>query len=275
MPKEYTLKFSAAVTLQYPYPFTPYGPEAWKEGLDWIAASGLDGAEVCICDYHGVDVPAFKEELDKRGLGCSTISTGQARAREGLSFSGVPADVIARTQERYRQHVDAAAILHSKVTLGLICGVGSPESREADLATLRESLLPLADYAEKKGVMLILEPLNRYETNILNATEAAADFIRNRLGNPPSVSVLYDLFHSNIEDATFDGAIDRLGSLLQHVHIADSNRQFPGYGHTDFDAIFGKLKAVGFSEYASFEHFNLPSRETVLQKTGRWVASMR
>ena len=269
------MKFSAAVTLQYPYPFTPFGPEAWREGLDWIAASGLDGAEVCICDYRDVDVPALKAELDRRGLGCSTISTGQARAREGLSFSGVPAYVIARTQERYRRHIDAAAVLESKVTLGLICGVGSPETRAADLRTLREALLPMADYADKKGVTLILEPLNRYETNVLNSTAAAVDFIDNALGAPPCVGVLYDLFHSNIEDATFAGAVRMLGSKLKHVHIADSNRQFPGYGHTDFPGIFRQLYATGFTEYASFEHFNLPSREAVLKETGPWVQAMR
>ena len=62
---------------------------------------------VCISHYNGVDVPAFKAELDKRNLGCFTISTGQARGLEGLSLIGVSDDLVKKTQERYLQHVDA------------------------------------------------------------------------------------------------------------------------------------------------------------------------
>ena len=269
------MKFSGTVTLQYETPFSAFSVADWKTGLDWMKESGLDGAELCISHYNGLDIPAVKEELDKRGLGCSTLSTGQARALEGLCLSGVPRDVVEKTQERYRQHIDAAAILGSKVTIGLIRGIGSAATEKQDLAELREAMLPLADYAQKKGVVIILEAINRYETALLNTAEAACDFIENELGNPDSVGVLWDLFHANIEDMTFDSAIARLGKKLQHVHIADSNRFFPGYGHTDFAPIFKGIAQTGFQEYASFECFNKPTKDIVLAQTGPWVDSIR
>lgn len=134
---------------------------------------------------------------------------------------------------------------------------------------------PLVEYAGKNGVTLCLEAINRYETALLNSAEATVDFIENRLGNPDCVGILWDLFHANIEDIGFERSIEKMGKKLKHVHIADSDRMFPGYGHTDFETIFKCLKKNGFSEYCSFECFNLPSLDVVLRDTGSWVQKMR
>ena len=149
------MKFSAVVTLQYDTIFSPFSAQEWRKGLNWMQESGLDGAELCISHYNGIDVYAVKEELDKRvldkrALGCSTLSTGQARGLEGLCLSGVPGDVVERTRRRFFDHIDAAAVLGSKVTLGLMRGLGSTFNAGADLAQLREAMLPIADYAQKK-----------------------------------------------------------------------------------------------------------------------------
>ena len=129
--------------------------------------------------------------------------TGQARGLEGLCLSGVPGDVVERTQRRFFDHIDAAAVLGSKVTLGLMRGLGSTHNADADLAQLREAMLPIADYAQKKGVTVLLEPINRYETILLNSGIEVYDFIVNDLGNPDSIGILWDLFHANIEDRDF------------------------------------------------------------------------
>lgn len=71
------MKFSAVVTLQYDTIFSAFPVQDWKKGLDWMQQSGLDGAELCISHYNDIDVYAVKEEMDQRGLGCSTLSTGQ------------------------------------------------------------------------------------------------------------------------------------------------------------------------------------------------------
>ncbi len=269
------MRFSACVTLQYETPFTAFPVRDWKEGLDWMRDIGLDGAELCISHYRDLDVPAVKEELDRRGLGCSTLSTGQARALEGLSLTGVSPEICGKTQERYREHIDAAAILGSRVTIGLMKGLGTPETADRDLRDLAEAMKPLADYADRKGVVLILEGICRYETALLNSAEEVTDFIVNGLGDPPSVGVLWDLFHANIEDADLYRSLAVMGRRLQHVHLADSNRMFPGYGHMDLRGILRAVQESGFDGYGSFECFNLPSLETVLRETGPWVEEMR
>lgn len=136
-------------------------------------------------------------------------------------------------------------------------------------------MLPIADYAQKKGVIVILEPINRYETILLNRGDEVYDFIVNDLGNPDSIGILWDLFHANIEDRDFAQTIAEIGPKIKHVHVADSNRAFPGYGHTDLDSIFKLLYEAGFEEYASFECFNRPSVQTVLEETAPWVEHIR
>lgn len=269
------MKFSATVTLQYDTIFSSFSHEDYLKGLDWMQKSGLDGAELCISNYKDIDVSRVKEELDKRGLGCSTLSTGQARGLEGLSLIGVSEEVCKKTQERFIQHIDAAKILGSKVTIGLMRGLGSASTVDEDLKDLKVAMEPLIDYADKKGVVLCLEAINRYETALLNSAEAVMDFITNQLGNPACVGILWDLFHANIEDASFERSIKTMGGKLQHLHLADSNRMFPGYGHMDFETILKCVKESGYSEYCSFECFNLPSLEVVLSETESWVDRMK
>ena len=173
------------------------------------------------------------------------------------------------------QHIDAAKLLGSKVTIGLMRGIGSEATREKDLKDLSEAMKPIISYADQKGVTLCLEAINRYETSLLNSAEATMDFIVNGLGNPDCVGILWDLFHANIEDIDFKRSIDVMRKKLQHVHLADSNRMFPGYGHTDFETIIKAVKDSGFQEYCSFECFNRPSLDVVLHETGAWVEKMR
>ena len=269
------MKFSATVTLQYDTIFSSFSPADYLKGLDWMKANHRDGAELCISNYNNLDVAKIKDELDQRGLGCSTLSTGQARGLEGLSLIGVPADVTKKTQERFMQHIDAAKILGSKVTMGLMRGLGSQTTMDKDLKELAEAMKPIIEYADKKGVTICLEAINRYETALLNSAEATVEFIDNGLGNPDCVGILWDLFHANIEDIGYERSIKIMGNKLKHIHLADSNRMFPGYGHTDIAAILKMVKNTGYSEYASFECFNLPSLETVLNETGAWVQKMR
>ena len=127
------MKFSATVTLQYDTIFSSFSAADYVKGLDWMKENKMDGAELCISNYNGLDLGKVKAQLEERGLGCSTLSTGQARGLEGLSLIAVPAEVTKKTQERFMQHIDAAKLLGSKVTIGLMRGIGSEATREQDL----------------------------------------------------------------------------------------------------------------------------------------------
>lgn len=269
------IKFSPTLTLQYDTPFSPFAAAEFDAGLQWAKASGFDGVEVCISNYDGVDVPALKAKLDALGLGCSTLSTGQARTLEKIALLSPDPTAVQRTQQRFYQHIDAAALLGSKVTMGLLRGLGVPENQEAQKRLLAEQMKPIVDYADQKGVTIIFEGINRYETALLCSAAEAAEFVRVYLGDPDCVGVLWDVFHANIEDPSMEAALDAIGDKLKHVHFADSNRWFPGHGHIDFEGICRMLNARGYGEYCSFECLNLPSREYIRTNAGDYIRRLR
>jgi sugar phosphate isomerase/epimerase len=127
--------------------------------------------------------------------------------------------------------------------------LGDPISLEKDL--LCKLLEDMAPVAEQAGVFLLLEPLNRYETHMIN-TLAQGTEILDRVGHP-NVKMMADLFHMSVEERDIPGAIRAAGSRVQHVHLADSTREVPCTGHTDFRSAFAALREVGFDGYMAFE----------------------
>ena len=100
------------------------------------------------------------------------------------------------------------------------------------------------EYAEKMGVFLLLEPINRYETNIINTLDDGLELIE-ELGSS-NLKLLPDTFHMNIEERSFAESIMRAGSHIGYVHFADSNRMAPGWGHIDFTQVLNALANVGY-----------------------------
>ena len=128
---------------------------------------------------------------------------------------------------------------------------GAPRTPARDRAALLDSLRRIAPAAEKAGVTLFLEPLNRYEDHMLNTVAQVVDLL-DAVGCPRFTAMI-DLFHAGIEEADSPSTIARYGERIGHVHLADSNRLLPGLGHTDFSAIFRALDDVGFDGFAAFE----------------------
>lgn len=120
--------------------------------------------------------------------------------------------------------------------------------REYFLHVLAEEILPVA---EREGVAILLEPLNRYETHLLNRLEQAVEYCK-RLGSR-HVRVMADFFHMGIEEASVEGAVEEARGYIGHVHLADSNRRLPGEGHTDFTSRFRSLRRIGYDQYLSLE----------------------
>ena len=106
------------------------------------------------------------------------------------------------------------------------------------------SVREAAKYAEAKGILLVIEPINMYETFLVNTAEDGLKFIAEV--NSPAVKIHLDVFHMNIEEANPAEAIRRCGKLLMNLHISDSNRMAVGDGHVDFRAIMYALKEIRY-----------------------------
>ena len=257
------IRRSASLSVQYDSPFSPFPAVQFREGLEWAEAAGFDGVELIVCRPALVDPAAIGEQLSRHRLTASTLSTGQAVGMDGLSMTSPDEEVRLAARKRLFEQVDFSAQLgRPNVTIGLLMGRGGPLPIARELALLRDELAEVAGYAARRAVVVNLEPINRYECALLNSAESAYELIQ-ELGNPESVGVLYDTFHSNIEDADMLATIARIGHKISHVHFADSNRRLPGEGHVDFPGIVRALRAAGFCGYASLEVSNIPSAEHI------------
>ncbi len=127
--------------------------------------------------------------------------------------------------------------------------IGSAVELERQL--LLSQLKSLADDAQDAGAVLMLEPLNRYESHLLNTLDHAVEYCRRV--NRPSIRILADFFHMHIEEADIAESIGLAAPYIQFVHVADSNRRQPGRGHLDFRPGFRALKAGGYDGYLGVE----------------------
>ena len=119
--------------------------------------------------------------------------------------------------------------------------------RELLIALMR----PLAQEANDLGVCMLLEPLVRYESDFpRDLAEAAA--ICDEVASP-GLKLMADFFHMNVEEADIAASLKAVARHLGHVHLADSNRQVPGRGHTDFVVGFRALREIGYEGFAALE----------------------
>lgn len=209
-----------------------------------IASWGYDGVELAIRDPRLVDADELLRVVSAHGLEVPAIGTGQAWGEERLSFTSDDPAVRVAAIERIKSHVPLAARLNAIIILGLIRGI-TPErqSHEQSMAYLIEALQECVAAAAKEGVRFALEPLNRYETDLIHTVADGLDLIE-RVG-ADNLGLLLDTFHMNIEEPVIEDSIHAAGDHIFHFHVADSNRWHPGAGHLDFDSILDTLFATG------------------------------
>lgn len=127
----------------------------------------------------------------------------------------------------------------------------APRSPEDDRAVLLDALGELGAHAQKVGGVLLLEPLNRYEDYMVNTLADAASLIR-EIGLP-TVRLMADTFHMNVEEADPADSLRRHADVLGHVQVADSNRLEPGAGHYDWKSTIAALEEIGFEGWLVME----------------------
>lgn len=239
----------------------------FEEKLTKAAELGADGVELMAVDPATLDTAAIRAGLRQNGLEVAAIGSGGVAFAAGLTLLHADPAQTAQASYRLRQLIDFAAALSAPlVTIGSFRGrlasVGTC-GRDRMIALLQEG----ADYAAGHGVRLAVEPLNRYETDIvLNAGEGLA--LVNEVGHP-ALGLLLDTFHINIEEVSWTEPFRRLmaAGRLWHVHLGDNNRLPPGQGLIDFPAIVATLRQIGYKGYLSAELLARPDPDTAAQQT--------
>jgi 5-keto-L-gluconate epimerase len=233
-----------------------------------LAELGYDGVELAVREPAVLDVANVKRILEKYHLQVPAIGTGQAYVDERLSFTDPDASTRERALARIQSHIDLAREFDALVIIGLIRGKVQPQvSREQARGWLRAAMKTLADTAQAKGIRLAVEPINRYETDLINFVPDALALIE-EIG-ASNVGVLFDTFHANIEEPRIETGLLVCRSRLFHVHIADSNRWFPGAGHTDFGRVLATLRGMKYEGWLSAEILPHPTMLRAAEQTAR------
>ena len=213
----------------------------------------MDFIEIPLLDLSDVDPPAICARLASSNLGAVT-STVLAEATDITSEN--PAVRQAGT-DYLLACVEATAAIGAPQFSGVIYSWhGKRPERRPDTRDWRwaaECLATVADRAADLGVAIALEPVNRYETCLVNTCEQAV-YLADLIGRP-NVKIHLDTYHMNIEEKSWPAAVQRAGDRLCHLHLCENDRGIPGTGLVDWHSLFAALGELRYGGYAALESF--------------------
>jgi len=234
-----------------------------------VADLGFDTLEICIEDPARVTAAAVRGAATTAGI---TISVCGA--------FGPNRDVSHEEPARRQLGVD-----YLKTCIDLAAEVGAPNvigpmysatgktrllpeaDRENQRRWAAEGLRAAGEYAAERGVGLAIEPLNRFETDLVNTVEAGLDLCE-RIGLD-NVGLLLDTFHMNIEERSIPAAMRMAGSRLRHLHTCENDRGAPGSGHVDWNGVFTALSEIAYDGDVAIESFT-PEIQEIARAVSTW-----
>ena len=237
-----------------------------EHGCEQAVRFGFDAVELFPRAASEVDRQQLGQLLDRHGLKLAAVGTGAGWLTQQLSLTSTDPTVAQRAAEFIQGVIELAGSFGAPAIIGSMQGrIPSPDLRESLFAQMTQAIELLAEQAARSEVPLLIEPLNRYETNVFTDLETTAGWVNSL--KTKNVRILADMFHMNIEEADMAESIRRFGKLIGHVHFADSNRRAVGFGHTDAGAVVSALAAAGYDGYLSAEVLPLPDADITAQQT--------
>jgi sugar phosphate isomerase/epimerase len=231
-----------------------------------IAGWGYEGVELAVRNPDLVDAGKLYLMIEKNKLKVPAIGTGQAWGEERLSFTSADGAIRNAAVARIKRQIEFAQRFDALVIIGLIRGVTpAGQSKDQSIRLLKECLQDCIETASTRHVRMALEPLNRYETDLIHTVQEGLELI-NQIGSP-NLGLLLDTFHMNIEEPNIGDSIHQSGEHIFHFHVADSNRWYPGGGHLDFGNILHALRSTGYQGWISGEFIPVPDADTAAQRS--------
>ncbi|AFR28928.1 sugar phosphate isomerase/epimerase family protein [Arthrobacter sp. Rue61a] len=237
--------------------------------FDVAKEMGYDLIEVCIEDPAVVSAEALKKASERTGLPVSICGA-----------FGPDRDVSHEDPQKRRQGID-----YLKLCVDIAQAVGSPhvagpmysatgkarllppEERRQQRQWAADSLREVADYASARGVTLAIEPLNRFETDLVNTVEQGLELCE--LIGRDNVGLMLDTFHMNIEEKNIAAAITSAGDKVFHFQVSENDRGTPGSGHVPWSETFDALKTIDYQGSIVVESF-LPTVEEIAKAVSLW-----
>jgi D-psicose/D-tagatose/L-ribulose 3-epimerase len=244
------------ISMQYARPFTAEHFPLFKK----MRALGFDFVELLVPEPGEIDLAEARRALDDAGLG--VVLAARVNLQRNLSSDDRNAHRAGIDYLRYT--ADCAAALGATVVGGPLTGnplvfagrAPLPVSEDERLARKERcvtGLIEAGDHAAKAGILLAVEPLNRFESDVLCTTQQAIELLD--AVDHPAIKLMLDTFHMHMEEASIAEAIRLGGVHLVHFQANENHRGFPGTGSTDWVAVGRALHEVGYKGPVSLEPF--------------------
>ncbi|MGI6086003.1 MAG: sugar phosphate isomerase/epimerase family protein [Acetivibrionales bacterium] len=244
----------------------------FEESIVKAKEYGYHGVELALRKANEINVSRLSKMLEQNNMEVSAISTGQVFA--SLNQYLTNPDETQRL-EAVKTITDLAILskdFGKMVNIGRARGFYADDVEPSVIEDLFiDSLKRIVEVAAKHDVVVVIEPVNRYEINFINNVEQCAqlldrvDFYRKNIGIMP------DVFHMNIEDAHIGESLEKHADLIRYIHLADSNRYAPGNGHLDFDEVFSSLLKMKYNDWVSVEILPQPTPDIAALKAAEYL----
>jgi len=258
------MKLSIAIAARNALPSAFVVFRGFDEYIPLAAKMGYQGVELALKNASEIIPSKLDSLLKSTGLEVSCISTGQVFADTGLMFTDTDKTKRDKLKTIFREMIDLASVYGKLVNIGRVRGKIGDDGQEASESRFIEMACELCDYAAPKGVTMILEPVNRYEINFINSVAEGSVLMKKV--DRANMKLMPDVFHMNIEDVTIGGELAKYIDQIAYIHMADSNRLAPGWGHTDFKDIFLHLKNKGYNGWLAVEILPMPDPESAAKQ---------
>jgi D-psicose/D-tagatose/L-ribulose 3-epimerase len=235
------------------YAWTSSWSNADLDLIDHAASLGLDAIEIPLMELDAVDPGAIRDRVERVGIDVLTSvvcpeeadpSSEDERVRDaGRDFLTRCVDATA----------DMGATVFTGVTYSALGRRLDRRPERADMERTAEVLRAAARHAAARGVRVGIEPVNRYESFLVNTAAQARELME--MVGEPNVGVHLDAYHMNIEEDDFRSPVELVAGDLVHFHLSESHRGIPGRGTVDWEAIMGALGDAGYSGYVGLESF--------------------
>jgi D-psicose/D-tagatose/L-ribulose 3-epimerase len=221
--------------------------------VDRVAELGLDFIEIPLMGIDDVHPRPLRARLDAAGIDVVTSTV----LAESTDITSSDPDTRAAGVAYLRRCVDVTAELGARQFSGVIYAMHGkrpperPGSQEWEWSA--ECLAQVAEHAGAAGVTIGLEPVNRYESPLVNTCEQAlrlADMI-----GAPNVEIHLDTYHMNIEETDWAAPVRLAGERLCHLHLCENDRGIPGSGLVGWEELFRALGELDYDGYAGLESF--------------------
>jgi D-psicose/D-tagatose/L-ribulose 3-epimerase len=222
--------------------------------IEKLARAGYDGVEIPILEGEPAWYEKVRTVIRDNGLACDVVTNMPDASHNPISPDK---KLRANSLDFMKKVIDCTQALGADLLcgpfyqpVGVFSGTG-PSDEEKKRAA--EHARASAEHAQKAGVTLAVEFLNRFEAYFLTTMEGVAEHVK--AVGMPNFRAMFDTFHANIEEADPAAAIRAHRGIITHVHISENNRGVPGRGHNDWAGIFKSLRSTGYDNWLTIEAF--------------------